>query len=168
MILTVHRLLLSATSTNTMHIKAILAFMSSFIVLTYGSTEEKRECKTLLSSGLALYCPTDEEPEKTDCCEDGGLSSCCIKEVQDQTLVMIIALSVIISCFILTILIVVCCFCPKCLLYDACRAKYSRSEIISYTKEEEMALNSTMPYENQHETSSYSTQTIKIKPIADV
>ena len=49
-------------------------------------------------------------------------------------MVMIIALSVIITCFVLTILVVVCCFCPKCLLYDACRAKYTRGEIIAYSK----------------------------------
>ncbi|KAK3926533.1 Acyl-lipid (8-3)-desaturase [Frankliniella fusca] len=153
-----------------MHIwKTILAIVSSFVILTWGSAEEKTECTEMtLSSGLSLYCPTEKEPNKTDCCYSGGMPSCCINEVQDQTLVMTIALSVIILCFVLTILIVVCCFCPNCLLYDACRAKYSRTEIIAYTKEEEMALNSTMPYEDQHEKSSYSTQAIKIKPIADV
>lgn len=49
-------------------------------------------------------------------------------------LVMIVALFVISSCFVLTVLVVVCCFCPKCLLYDACRVKYTRGEIIAYCK----------------------------------
>lgn len=125
--------------------------------------------------------------------------------IDSYRLVMIIALSVIVSCFVLTVLVVICCFCPHCLMYDACRAKYTRGEIIAYSKysrlcqncpqlmlvlkisfnagsglilflfhicpsakEEEMVLNSTMPYEDQTEKSSYSTQAIKIKPIADV
>lgn len=122
----------------------------------------------VFSSGLSLHCPRQEDPEKTECCVIEGQPACCLVEARDQSLVMVIALSVIVTCFAMIILIIVCCFCPKCLLYDACRAKYTRGEIITYTKEEEMVLNSTMPYEDQTEKSSYSTQAIKIKPIADV
>lgn len=149
-------------------------FLALIVLVTvsvpaYSSTLETQECSLMtLPSGMRLHCPHPEEPEKTECCYGKDTPVCCLMDKEDQTVVMIVALSVISSCFILTVLVIVCCFCPKCLLYDACRAKYTRGEIIAYTKEEEMALNSAMPYEDQTEKSSYSTQAIKIKPIADV
>ncbi|XP_034233935.1 uncharacterized protein LOC117640973 [Thrips palmi] len=153
------------------NIRTLSAFIVvvTFSVPAYSSALETQECSLMtLPSGMRLHCPDPKEPEKTDCCYDKETPVCCLMDKEGQKLVMIVALSVISSCFILTVLVIVCCFCPKCLLYDACRAKYTRGEIIAYTKEEEMALNSTMPYEDQTEKSSYSTQTIKIKPIADV
>lgn len=52
----------------------------------FSVAQESKECTEMtLPSGLSLHCPTRNEPEKTECCYDGGQPACCLIQAQDQT-----------------------------------------------------------------------------------
>ncbi|XP_023714671.1 uncharacterized protein LOC111868342 [Cryptotermes secundus] len=122
---------------------------------------QKSESKECLQNGLT--CP----PE---CCMDlENISSCChphrpIYEIDDRQ-VMAVGLTVICSCLVLTVTIVICCFWYRCPLYNTCRVNYTQGHIIAYPKDDD-PLNSIMPPDDGQ--NHYSPNAVKIKPVEDV
>ncbi|XP_021924086.1 uncharacterized protein LOC110831903 isoform X2 [Zootermopsis nevadensis] len=90
----------------------------------------------------------------------GNLSPCCqshkpLYEI-DHRQVMALGLTVICTCLVLTVTIVICCFWSRCPLYNTCRVNYTQGHIIAYSKEDD-PFNSIM-----------QPNPVKIKPVEDV
>ena len=50
------------------------------------------------------------------------------------SLLIVISVGVIISCLLSSILVLVCCFCSKCILYSVCYSKYQQNDTIACSK----------------------------------
>ncbi|KAK7868767.1 hypothetical protein R5R35_002559 [Gryllus longicercus] len=129
---------------------------------TYGASLRKKG---------VLSCPGRGDPsDYTECCWDSRFQCCPsphrpIMQIDDR-LVMTVGLTVICSCLMLTVAIVVCCFWGRCPLYSTCRVNYTQGDIIAYAKEDD-PLTGTMPPEDKggHQ---YAPNAVKIKPVEDV
>ncbi|KAL1454850.1 hypothetical protein WDU94_008982 [Cyamophila willieti] len=130
---------------------------------------ESTEC--VLEDRTSFLCPTPDLPTHyTSCCLDetdfNGTVHCCpafgpkMFNV-NNSFIMTISITVIISCILLAAMFVVCCFWSPCPLFDTCRVNYGRRLNIAYAKEEE-ALN--LPPEDDS-CSHYSPRHITIKPL---
>ncbi|XP_069693826.1 uncharacterized protein [Periplaneta americana] len=115
-------------------------------------------------------CPEDGASCPQECCmETGTQAPCCqshrpIYEI-DERQVMAVGLTVICSCVVLTVTVVICCFWSRCPLYNTCRVNYTQGHIIAYPKEDD-PLNSIMPPDEGQ--NNYSPNAVKIKPVEDV
>uniref|UniRef100_A0A1B6CCJ2 Uncharacterized protein n=1 Tax=Clastoptera arizonana TaxID=38151 RepID=A0A1B6CCJ2_9HEMI len=120
---------------------------------------------------LSITCPGTNDPsDYSKCCWNETSVHCCPHHISlsDDTerTVMIIGLAVIGSCIVIAVIIVICCFWSRCLLFNMCRVNYTYGDIVAYTKEEE-ALNS-LPYEGGEKCRTYTPSQIKIKPVQDI
>lgn len=90
--------------------------------------------------GKSLICPSDDDPDHyTKCCWNATSVYCCPREItpvvqDDNLIVMIIGLTVILTCLSVAVIIVVCCFWSRCPLYDMCRVNYTYGDIVAYSK----------------------------------
>ncbi|XP_066995534.2 uncharacterized protein [Anabrus simplex] len=118
-----------------------------------------------------LSCPGPGDPsDYTECCWDSRFQCCPsqrpIYQVDDR-MVMVVGLTVICSCLILTVAIVVCCFWGRCPLYNTCRVNYTQGDVIAYAKDDD-PLNGIMPPEDKGGQHQYAPNAVKIKPVEDV
>ncbi|XP_040077781.1 uncharacterized protein LOC120849601 isoform X2 [Ixodes scapularis] len=103
------------------------------------------------------HCPgIYHPPDYTECCGPEA-SKCCppdrwFYEI-DNTLATAIAVSVTLTCFALTLLVIVCCFWPRCPLYNACRSRYNHD--IPHHKSQEFVME-TMPTESPGNKKKYA------------
>ncbi|GFG38587.1 hypothetical protein Cfor_01636 [Coptotermes formosanus] len=78
---------------------------------------------------------------------------------------MVVALTVICSCLVLTVTIVICCFWSRCPLYDTCRVNYTQGHVIAYSNNDD-PLSSIMPPDDGQ--NHYTPNAVKIKLVEDV
>ncbi|XP_075234710.1 uncharacterized protein LOC142332269 [Lycorma delicatula] len=149
--------------------KLLILFKTSFLFFYLIAVTEcslkGRECD---GNGTWWFCPGTTYPQHyTRCCWDDPNVQCCpeITESTDNRSVMIVGITVITTCVILAIIVVICCFWSACPLSNMCTVNYTYDNIIAHTKED---ITSNLPPENSDNCKNYSPVPVKIKPVEDV
>lgn len=98
-------------------------------------------------------CPRPTDPDDhSECCAQAGAGHCCPPQRHfyeiDNRIATAIAVSVTLTCLVLTVITVICCFWSKCPLYSACRVQYSSQGEIMYGKEAESPNLNILPPES--------------------
>ncbi|XP_064473726.1 uncharacterized protein LOC135388242 [Ornithodoros turicata] len=104
------------------------------------------------------HCPGIYHPEEyTECCGPEQPTMCCPADKWfyeiDNTVATIIAVSVTVTCFVLTLVVIICCFWARCPLYSACRSQYSHD--IPNHKSEDFVME-TVPTESPGNKKSFA------------
>ena len=122
------------------------------------SDQEPREVREFFE------CPgPDDPPSHTVCCA----AKCCSLQVIDSVLrvdiriAMLISLTIIIVCILTGIILIICCFCSDCPLYDTCQGSYKRREGLPFG---DLDSRDTDPLTSiRNNPKYYATSDVKIK-----